>query len=119
MWLIVNQSVAPGIIPINTRQQRASFLFKPSVLERKVYNNEDITLFSILTFAKPSCDDVLQSSPLPGLDCNTLSHLGLPNVNARKRMLNIKRTEEQCVLFHGENGYYPVPPGGLSIHTII
>ena len=63
MWLIVDQSLAAGFIPINTRQQRASLLFKPGVLERKVHNNDDITLFSVLTFAKPSCENVLQPSP--------------------------------------------------------
>ena len=30
------------------------------VIERKIYNN----LFRILTFAKPSCDNLLQPSPL-------------------------------------------------------
>ena len=49
-----------GLIPINTRQQRASLPFKPGVLERKEYNNDDKTFFSILTFAKPECDNVLQ-----------------------------------------------------------
>ena len=53
------------------------------MLERKVYNNDDIR---ILTFAKPSCDNVLQPSPLRGSDCNTLSHSGLANVNIWKRM---------------------------------
>ena len=43
--LIVDQSLAAGFIPINIWQQRASLPFKPScdVLERKVYNNDDIT----------------------------------------------------------------------------
>ena len=45
------------------------------MLERKVYNNDDITFFSI----KPKCDNVLQP-------CNTVSHSGLANVNIRKRM---------------------------------
>ena len=48
---IVDQSLAAGFIPMNTRQQRASLQFKPSVPERKVYNNEDIAFFSVLTFA--------------------------------------------------------------------
>ena len=57
------------------------------MLERKVYNNDDITFFlRILTFAKPECDNVLQPSPLRGSSCNTLSHSGLANVNIRKRM---------------------------------
>ena len=42
--------------------------------------------FRILTFAKPSCDNVLQPSPLRGSGCNTLSHSGLANLNIRKRM---------------------------------
>ena len=85
MPLIVDQSLAAGFIPINTRQQRASLPKKPDVLEGKVYNNDDITLFSLLTFAKPWCDNVWQHSPLRGSGCNTLSHLGLANVNTRKR----------------------------------
>ena len=63
MQLIVDQSLATGFIPINTWQKRASLPFKPGVLERKIYNNDDITLFSVLTFAKPECDNVLQPSP--------------------------------------------------------
>ena len=63
--LIVDQSLAGGFIPINTQQQRASLPFKPCVLESKVYNNDHITFFSVLlTFAKPSCDNVLQPSLL-------------------------------------------------------
>ena len=72
--LIVDQCLSAGFIPINTRQQRASLQFKPGVLESKVYNNDNITFFSVLTFAEPSCDNVLQSSPLRGLGYNTLSH---------------------------------------------
>ena len=66
MWLICDQSLAAGLIPINAWQQRASLPFKPSVLERKIYNNDDKTFFSIKTFAKPSCDNVLQPSPFRG-----------------------------------------------------
>ena len=74
MRLIFDQALAVGFIPINIRQQRASLPFKPGVLERKVlYNNDDKT-FSVLTFAKPKCDNVLQPSPLCGLGSNTLSH---------------------------------------------
>ena len=72
-------------IPINTQQQTASLPFKPGVLEMKVYNDEDKTFFSVLTFAKLPCDNVLQPSRLCRLGCNTLSHLGLANVNTRKR----------------------------------
>ena len=68
MWLIVDQSLEAGFIPINTQQQRASLPFKPGVLERKVYNNVDIIFFSVLMFAKPSCDIVLQPSPICGSD---------------------------------------------------
>ena len=60
MWLIVDQSLAAGSIPTNAREQRASLPFKPGVLERKVYNNDGISFFSVLSFAKPSCDNVLQ-----------------------------------------------------------
>ena len=60
MQLIVDQSLAAGFIPNNTRQQRASLPFKPGVLERKVHNNDDIKFFFVLTFAKPSSDNVLQ-----------------------------------------------------------
>ena len=90
MQLIVDQSQAAGFIPINTQQQRASLPFKPggSVLEMKVYNNDNITFFSPLTFVKPSRDIVLQPSPLRGSSCNTLSHKGLANVNTWKRMFN-------------------------------
>ena len=56
------------------------------MLERKVYNNDDNIIFRILTFAKPSCDNVLQPSPLRGSGSNTVSHSGLANVNIRKRM---------------------------------
>ena len=59
MWLIVDQSLAAGFIPINTRQQRASLPFKPGVLERKVYNNDDVIFFLYLTFVKPSFDNAL------------------------------------------------------------
>ena len=75
-----------GFNPINTQQQRAAFSSKPGLLWRKVYNNDDITFFSVLTFAKLECDNVLQPSPLHGLGCKTLSHSGLANVNTRKRM---------------------------------
>ena len=63
MWLIVDQSLAAGFIPIITQQQRASLPFKPGVLERKVNNNDGTTFFSVLTFR--------------GSGCNTLSHSGL------------------------------------------
>ena len=57
------------------------------MLERKVYNNDDITFsFRILTFAKSSCDNVSQPEPRSGEGCYTLSHSGLANVNIRKRM---------------------------------
>ena len=61
MPLIIDQSLAVGFIPINTRQQRAALPFKPGVLVRKEYN-DDITFSSIFMFAKPSCD-VLQPKP--------------------------------------------------------
>ena len=43
-------------------------------------------LFRVSTFAKPSCNNVLQPSLLRGSGCNTLSHSGLTNVETRKRM---------------------------------
>ena len=73
-----------GFIPNNTRQHMASSPFKPAMLERKVYNNFDITFFSVSTFAKPSCDNVLQPESGGGEGCNTLSHLALANDNTRK-----------------------------------
>ena len=60
MRLIVDQSLAAGFILINTLKQMASLPFSPGMLERKVYNNDDIIFFSVLTFAKPECDNVLQ-----------------------------------------------------------
>ena len=86
MRLIIDQSLAVGFIPINTRKQRASLPFASSVLERKVYNNDNITFFSVFVFTKPLCDNVLQLSPLPGSRCNKLSHSGLANVYTQKRM---------------------------------
>ena len=53
MWLIVDQSLAMAFISINTQQQRASLPVKPGILERKVYNNDNKTLFSVFRFAKP------------------------------------------------------------------
>ena len=32
------------------------------MLGRKVYNNDDITFFSVLMIAKPECDNVLQAA---------------------------------------------------------
>ena len=82
MRLIVDQLLAAGFIPNTTRLQRASLPFKLGVLDTKVYNNDDITFFSILTFAKPKFDNVC----IRGSGCNTLSHSGLANVNTCKRM---------------------------------
>ena len=56
-------------------------------MERKVYKNDDITFFSVFMFAKPSFDNMLQSSPLCSKGCNTLSHSGLTSVNTQKRMI--------------------------------
>ena len=87
MQLTVDQALGVGFIPINTLQQRASLPFKPNVLERKVYNNDDITLFSVLTFAKHACVNVLQHSPHRDSTCNTLLPSGLPNIYTQKRMI--------------------------------
>ena len=56
------------------------------LLARKVNNNDDIIFFRVSTFAKPSCNNVLQPSSLRGSGCNTLPHSGLANVETRKRM---------------------------------
>ena len=89
MLLIIDQSLAAGFIPVNAQQQRASLPFKPGVLERKVYNNDDITFFSILTFVKR-----------PGSGCNILSHFGLANVNTLKIMfyhlINVLISQPKC-----------------------
>ena len=67
------------------------------MLERKVYNNDDITFFSVYQrFAKPSCNNVLQPSPLHGSDCNTLSFLGLSKVNTQKRMFYMYPFNKSC-----------------------
>ena len=84
MRLIVDQSLATGFIPINTWQQRASLPFKPSVLERKVYNNEDKILFSILTVVKPECDNGLHPEKRFGeqyIITLGLAWLGLQHIN--------------------------------------
>ena len=73
MWLIVDQSLAAGFIPINTWQQGVSRCAGNEVM---VYNNDNKTFFSILTFAMPSFDNVLQLS---------LSHSGLASIYIRKR----------------------------------
>ena len=53
------------------------------MLERKVYNNDDITFFFVyLRVAMSWCNNVLQPSPLR----NTFTHSGSANVNTRKRM---------------------------------
>ena len=86
MRLIVDQTLTVGFISINSRQQRASLPFKPDMLERKVYTNDDITFLFALMSTKPECD-VLQPEPLlSGSGCNTLSRSGLANVNTGKRM---------------------------------
>ena len=54
----IDQSLAVGFITVNARQQRASLPSKPGVVERKVYNNDDITIFVVLTFAKTLCGNV-------------------------------------------------------------
>ena len=72
----VDQSLAVGFIPINTRQQRASLPFKPRVLERKVYNNDDKSFFfRIFTFTMPECDNVLHPEPLAKPKCDSVLQL--------------------------------------------
>ena len=91
------QLLAAGFIPINTWQQRASLPFKPGPgylelcsvnvcagkegIQQSQYN----ICFHVLTFAKPSFDNVLQPSWHGGLGLNTLSHSGLASVNTPKR----------------------------------
>ena len=72
MRLIIDESLATGFILNNAWQQRASLQFKPGVLEMKVHNNDDKTIFSVLTFAKSMCDNELQHEPRSGEGCNTL-----------------------------------------------
>ena len=71
MRLIVDQSLAAGFIPINTRQQKAALPFKPGglVLERKVNNNDGIHSFPYKRLPSPHAI----------MCCNTLSHSGLPH----------------------------------------
>ena len=92
MPLIVEQSLAAGFIPVNTQQLKASLPFKPGDLERKIFNNDDITFYCVLTLAKPSCDNMMRHSPLRDSSCNTLSHSGLANVIHGKEcfMLSLK-----------------------------
>ena len=60
MRLTVDLSLAAGFILFNTRQLSASLPLKPGVLERKIYNNDNMTFFSILTFANPASQFGLQ-----------------------------------------------------------
>ena len=60
-------SLETGLIPINTWEQRASLPSNQGVLERKVYNNDDISFFSVLKFAKSLRDNVLQHIITRGL----------------------------------------------------
>ena len=59
---------------------RRTFYLELLLLERKVYNNEDITFLSVY-YRLPSPHLIMCGS-----DCNTLSHKGLANVSTRKRM---------------------------------
>ena len=101
MRLIVDQSLATGFISINALQQRASLSFKPGVLERKVYNNDEKTFFSVLTFAKPSCYNVVQPLPLQNWGYNTLSHSTVraaTHYHTWAKQTLIHRKEEKNVL---------------------
>ena len=60
---------------------RTTYAWKEGIKQWRYY-----ILFPMLTFAKPSCDNVLQPSLLRGSGSNTVSHSGLANVNIRKRM---------------------------------
>ena len=64
MQLIVDESLAVGFIPLNTQQQRASLPFKPGVLERKVYNNDDKTFFSVYQRLPSPCVISLHTWPI-------------------------------------------------------
>ena len=56
------------------------------MLERKVYTNDDFASFSVLMFARPSCDNTPRTITHYHMSDNTLSHQGLVNVNTQKRM---------------------------------
>ena len=101
MQLIVDQSLATGFIPINTQQQRASLSFKSGVLEKKVYNNDNITFFSVIMFSKPLCDNVLQRTQLCG-SCFNTSHSSWAKVDTWKRMfypLSKDMKKDQSVIY--------------------
>ena len=117
MRLLIEQSLAAGFIPINTRQERTSLPFKHGVLEKKVYNNDNITFFSILTFTKPMCDHVLQPSALHGLACNTLSHLALANVITQKVIVIL--LFHYCNEFHIIGNFPDRNAGNNNINTSI
>ena len=51
-----------------------------------VYNNDDILFFRVSTSAKPSCNNVLQSSPLRESGCNTILHSDLANIDTWNRV---------------------------------
>ena len=87
MPLIIDQSLAAGFIPINTQQQRASLPFKPGVLERKVYNNDNITFFSVLMFAKPKCDNVMHEMAIVMILASLCSRAG-PEIKKNYAQLN-------------------------------
>ena len=71
---------------------------KISAGKEDIYNNDDIIFFSLYQrFAKPSCNNVLQPSPLSRSGWNTLSHLGLANANTQKRMFYPLLTSENNV----------------------
>ena len=59
--------------------------FKPSVLERKVNNNDNLSFFSVLMFAKPDCDNVMHVMAKVMILASLYSRAG-PEV--KKTMLN-------------------------------
>ena len=54
MQLIVDQPLAAASFPLIPGSRGRHCHLSP-----EVYNNDDITFFSVLTFAKPSCDNVI------------------------------------------------------------
>ena len=61
-------------------------------LERKIYNNDDITFFSVYKrVPSPRVITVFQPSQLCGSGCNTLSHSGLKRIQKRMFYPLIKR----------------------------
>ena len=69
MRLIIDQSLAAGLHSHYYMAAEGFIAFKPGKLERKVYNNDDITFFSVFR----------------GERCKTSSHSDLENINTQEK----------------------------------